>query len=87
LGYKGLSTTWVPIHPAAIQKLCGHAHLWRASLLSLDCTHRRKACKYSDIPLSVWLRFGVIQRMAAQAYWSGRKQYWDAISEAIQDHT
>lgn len=25
--------------------------------------------------------------MAAQAYWSGRKQYWDAISETIQDHT
>jgi predicted dehydrogenase len=25
--------------------------------------------------------------MAAQAYWSGRKQYWDASSETIQDHT
>lgn len=25
--------------------------------------------------------------MAAQSYWSGKKQYWDATSETIQDHT
>ena len=24
--------------------------------------------------------------MAAQSYWSGKKQYWDATSETIQDH-
>jgi len=24
--------------------------------------------------------------MAAQAYWSGRKQYWNATTEEIQDH-
>jgi predicted dehydrogenase len=24
--------------------------------------------------------------MAAQSYWSGRKQYWDAATETIQDH-
>jgi hypothetical protein len=23
--------------------------------------------------------------MAAQAYWSGKKQYWDAVSETILD--
>ncbi len=25
--------------------------------------------------------------MAAQSYWSGKKQYWDATGETIQDHT
>jgi hypothetical protein len=24
--------------------------------------------------------------MAAQSYWSGQKQYWDAAAETIQDH-
>jgi len=24
--------------------------------------------------------------MAAQSYWSGKKQYWDAATETIQDH-
>jgi len=24
--------------------------------------------------------------MATQAYWSGKKQYWNPVSETIQDH-
>jgi len=24
--------------------------------------------------------------MATQAYWSGKKQYWNAAKETIQDH-